>query len=106
MVHQATYCERATCLHVTFAFAFLAAAAAVKVSQRGEKRIGVNKRNSRIGALAVRVIAGLVNEDSVAQLLSESGEYTGGHEPVEVGMLTDHGRRLSSVWLKVWHRPS
>ena len=66
-------------------------------------RIGV-RSNSRSVALAVRVIAGLIDEDFDIQLLSAwSGEYNGEREIVEEG-LTDHGRRLSSMWLNLKER--
>lgn len=74
---------------MAFALAFLATATMAMVSQQ----IGVNERNSRIGAFAVRVVAGLVDEDFDVQLLSaESSEY----KPVEEGM-TDHDCRLPSI---------
>ena len=68
----------------------------------GKSRDGTDgvKNNSRSVALAARVVAGLVNEDFDVQLLSAwSSEYNGECEIVDEG-LTDHGRGLSSMWLK------
>ena len=57
------------------------------------------RRNSRGGAFAVRVIAGLVDEDLNVWLLSgKPGEHEGDVNQREG--TTDHCRRVSSIWLR------
>ena len=56
--------------------------------------------SSRGGALAVRVVAGLVNGDFDVRFLStEPGEHEGEHESGRSGM-TNHGCRMSSMWFE------
>jgi hypothetical protein len=61
----------------------------------------ITKRNSRSVALAVRVVAGLVDEDSnVRLLLAGPGEYNGEREPMEEDGMVNHGRVLFLMWLE------